>query len=85
MEIIKRAFKRTISWTKHRSEITTQTNNNNLGYLTDLTFMKINRLFVLSFKNDNDDPSRNSFDERYMPLLEIKDFNAWIDNKPFFN
>ena len=38
--------------------------------------MKINRLFVLAFKNDNDDPTTNSFDERYMPLLEIKDFNA---------
>ena len=30
-------------------------------------------------------PTRNSFDEYYMPLVEIKDFNALINNKPFFD
>ena len=42
-------------------------------------------LFVLSFKNDNDDPKRKSFDKYYMPLVEMKDFNALIDNKSFFD
>ena len=41
-----------------------------------LAFRNINRLFVLSFKNGDDDPKKNSFDEYYMPLIEIKDFNA---------
>ena len=45
----------------------------------------INRLFVLSFENDNDDPTRNSFDAYYMQLVEIKDFNSLIDNEPFFD
>ena len=35
-------------------------------------------MFDLSFKNGNDDLTRDSFDECYMPLVEIKDFNAWI-------
>ena len=47
--------------------------------------MNINRLFVLSFRNDDDGPTGNSFVEYYMPLVEIKDFNALIDNKPFFD
>ena len=46
-------------------------------------YLNINRLFVLSFKNGNDDPMRDSFDNYYIPLGEIKDFNALIDNKPF--
>ena len=46
--------------------------------------MNINRLFALSFKKGNNDPARNSFDKYYMPLVEIKGFNALIDNKPFF-
>ena len=54
-ENIKQGFKRTISWNKYRSETTTQTENDNLDYLTDSTFRNINKLFVLSFKNDNDD------------------------------
>ena len=83
LENIKQRFKRTIYWNKYRSEITTQPKNNNLNYLIDPTFRNINRLFVLSFKNCNDDPTRNSFDNYYIPLVEIKDCKALIDNKPF--
>ena len=42
-------------------------------------------MFVLSFKNGNDDPTRDSFDKYYVSLVEVKDFNALIDNKPFFD
>ena len=41
-------------------------------------------MLVVSFKNGDNDPTRNSFDKYYMPLVEIKDFHALIDNKPFF-
>ena len=85
LENIKQVFKRTISWSKYGSEITTQTKNNNLNYLIDLAFRDISRLFALSFKNGNDDPTRNYFYKHYMPLAEIKYFNALIDNKPFFD
>ena len=85
LENIKQGFKRTISWSKYRSEITIQPKNNNLDYRIDPKFRNINRLLVLSFKNGNDDPMRLSFDKYCMPLVEIKDFNALIDNKPFFD
>ena len=42
-------------------------------------------MFVLLFKNGDDNPTRDSFDKYYIPLVEIKDFNAFIDNKPFFD
>ena len=42
-------------------------------------------MFVPSFNNGNNDPSRGSFEKYYMPLVEIKDFNTLIDNKPFFD
>ena len=42
-------------------------------------------MFVLSFKNGNDDPTRDSFDKYYISLVEVKDFYALIDNKPFFD
>ena len=42
-------------------------------------------MFLLSFKNGDDDPNRNCFNEDYMPLVEIKDFNALIDNKLLFD
>ena len=51
--------------------------------MIDPTFRNINTLFVLSFKNDSNDPIRNSFGQYYMPLVEIPDFNLLIDNNHF--
>ena len=42
-------------------------------------------MFVLLFKNGNNDPTRDSFAKYYMSLVEIKDSNVLIDNKPFFD
>ena len=49
LEQLKSGFKRTVKWNKYRSQMTIQSNNNNLNYLIDPTFTKVNRLFVLSF------------------------------------
>ena len=58
LEQLKTGFKRTIKWNKYRSDMTKQTKTNNLNYLIDLTFNKVNRLFVLSFENGD---GRTSF------------------------
>ena len=58
-----------------------QTANNNLNYLIDPTFSNANRLFVVSFENEED---RTSFSNYYVPKVEIKDYNVIIDGKPFF-
>ena len=62
--------------------MTNQTKTNNLNYLIDPTFNKVNRLFVLSFENEED---RTSFSKYYVPKVEIKDFNVLIDEKGFFD
>ena len=85
LENIKQEFKRTILWNKYRSEVTTQPKNNNLDYLINPAFRNINWLLALSFKNGNVVPTRNLFDKYNLPLVEIKEFNALIDNKPFFD
>ena len=36
-------------------------------------------------KNGNNDPTRYPFNKCHTPLVEIKDFNASIDNKTFFD
>ena len=58
LEQLKSRFKRTIKWNKYRSEMTNQNKTNHLNNLIDLTFTKVNRLFVLSFENEED---RTSF------------------------
>ena len=58
-----------------------QTKNNNLNYLIDLPFTKVNRLFIFSLENEND---RTSFSKCYIPKVEIKNFNVLSDGNPFF-
>ena len=82
LEQLKSGFKRTIKWNKYRSEMTNQTKTYNLNYLIDLTFNKVNRLFVLSFEKEED---RTYFSKYYTPKVEIKDFNVLIDGKSFFD
>ena len=59
-----------------------QTKTNNLNYLIDPTFNKVNILFVLSFENEDD---RTSFSKYYTSIVKIKDFSVLIDGKSFFD
>ena len=86
LENVNQGFKKIISWKKYRSKIKTQTESNNVYYLFDPTFRNINRLFEVGnslffiqsfiqnplFKNDNDDPIRDSFDKYHIPLVKSK-------------
>ena len=84
LEHLNQGFERAISWKKYRVEITTQPKNNNLDYMINPTFRNIIRLFVQLLKVANNDAAVNCFIKYYMPLLEIKDFNASIDKKTTF-
>ena len=82
LEQLKTGFKRTIRWNKYRSEMFNQTKPNNLNYLIDPIFSKANRLFILSFENEDDG---TSFSKYYTPNIEIKYFNILTDGKSFFD
>ena len=89
LEQLKSGFKKPVKSNKYRSEMTTQSNNNNLNYLIDPAFTKVSRLFVLSFerieeKNVQKDHS-DSVPHCYVPNVEIKGFNVLIDGKSFFD
>ena len=81
-EQLKTGFEGTIRWNKYRSEMSNQNKNNNLNYLIDPTFSRVNRLFVLSLENEGD---RTSLSKYYTPSVEIKDFNVLIDEKSLFD
>ena len=65
--------------------MTIQPQNSNLNYLIDPTFTNVNSLFVLSFTRNNAGNNRDSFSHYYVPNVEMKDFNVWIDGKSFFD
>ena len=89
LEQLKTGFKRNVKLNKYRSQMTIQSNNNNLNYLIYPTFTKVNRLCVLSFainagENNTTKDRRDFFSHYYVPNDEIKDFNVLICGKSFF-
>ena len=66
-----------------------QSNNNNLNYLTDPAFTKVNRLLFLSFERIEENYVKkdhgDSFSHYFVPNVEVKVFNILIDGKSFFD
>ena len=61
LEQLKSGFKKTVKWNKYRSQMTIQSNKNNLNYLIDPAFTKDNSLFALSFARNAAGDQRDSF------------------------
>ena len=70
LEQLKAGFKRTIKWSKYRSQMTVQPQNDNLNYLIDPTFTNVNRFFLLSFTRDNAGDNRDSFSTIMYQILK---------------
>ena len=82
LQQLKSGFKRTINWNKYESSVKTFAQNRYLNYLINPSFQGVNRLFVLSFENENDRTSHSTY---YLPKVEIKDYNVMIDDRTFFD
>ena len=79
---LKSGFERVINWNKYLSKPELLAQNPNLNHLVEPSFQGVNRLFVLAFENDYD---RTSYDEYYLPRVEIKDYNALINGENVFD
>ena len=82
LQQLKSGFKRTIKWNKYESNIKTFAQKKYLNHLINPSFQGVNRLFVLSFENENDRTSHSTY---YLPNVEIKDYNVMIHGRHFFH
>ena len=73
LQQLKSGFKRTINWNKYESSVFTR--NRYLNYLINSSFEGVNKLFVLSFENENERTSHSTY---YILKIEIKDYNVMI-------
>ena len=78
---LKSGFKRTISWNKYLANPELLAQIANLNHLIEPSFQGVYRLFVLAFEND----AQKISDKRYIPNVEIKDYNVMIDGKNVFD
>ena len=53
LQELKYGFKRTINWNKYQSDPKTYAQNRYLNHLVDLSFQGVNRVFVLSFEDED--------------------------------
>ena len=79
---MKSGFKRTVSWNQYQSEPNTYAQNRYLNHLTNPSFQGANRLFVLSFENEDDTKSHST---HYLSKVEIANYHVMIDDKNFFD
>ena len=82
LQQLKSGFKRTINWNKYESSIKTFAQNRYLNYLINPSFQGVNRIFVLSFENENDRTSHSTY---FLPKVKLKDYNIMTDDKNFFD
>ena len=79
---LKSGFKRTINWNKYQPNIKTFAKNRYLNHLLNSSFRGVSRVFVLSFKNENDRASHSTY---HLPKVEINDYNVMIHDKNVFD
>ena len=79
LQQLKSGFRRTTNWNKYQSDPKIYTQNRYLNHLVNLSFQGVNRLFVLSFENENDRTSHLTY---YFQKIK-KDYNVMIDGKIF--
>ena len=77
LQQLKSGFKRTINWNKYQSEASNEDQNWYLDFLNSPSFHGVNKLFVLSFENENGTTGWTGY---YLPKVEIKDYNVKIDD-----
>ena len=82
LQQLKSGFEKTISWKKYESSIKTLAQNRYLNYLINPSFQGMNRIFILSFENENDRTSHSTY---YLPKVEIKYYIIMIDSRNFFD
>ena len=71
-----------MNWNKYESDLKTFAQNRYLNHLINPSFQGLNRLFVLSFENED---GRTSHWTYYLPKVEIKDYNVMLDGRKFFD
>ena len=82
LQQLKSCFKRIINWNKCESSVKTFAQNKYLNYLINPSFQGVSRLFVLSFKDEDDRISHSTY---YLPKVELKDYTVMIEGRKFFD
>ena len=86
-----KGFQRSIYWNEYLIKETNQNVHANVykTFNVDPSFQGVNRLFVMAFRYNNANrdnyANRDNHQRYYLPRVDIKDYNAIIDGRNFYD
>ena len=82
-----KGFQRSIYWNEYKSKEKDEDANANIfKYITlDPSFQGFNRLFVMAFNRENNQPTRNGQQKYYLPTIDLKKCSVIIDGRNFYD
>ena len=82
-----KGFQRSIYWNEYKTkEINQDADANVFKYINlDPSFQGVNRLFVMTYKRANGEPTRNGQQKYYLPRIDLEKYNVIIDGRNFYD
>ena len=82
-----KGFQRSIYWNEYKTKEQTENAGANVfKYLNlDPSFQGVNRLFVMAYNGEDDEPTRDGRTKYYLPRIDLKKYNVIIDGRNFYD
>ena len=82
-----KCFQRSIYWNEYKTkEMSENGDDNVVKYISlDHSFQGVNRLFIMAYSREADQPDRNSQQKYYLPRIDFKKYNFIIDGRNFYD
>ena len=83
-KLLSKGFGRSVYWNKYKSKSANKNTTNEYRYFLESNFVRVNRLFVLVFSNQDADHERFKSKRYYLPKGKIKNYNFIINRKSLY-
>ena len=82
-----KGFQRSIYWNEYKTkEQNEDANNNVFKYIKlDPSFQGVNRLLVMAYNREANQPARDGRTKYYLPRIDFKKYNVIIDGRNFYD
>ena len=84
-KLLSEAFQRSDYWNKYKTKSRNKNTASEYRYLLKSNFVRVNKLFVLVYSNQNDNSKRFKAKRYYLPKGMINNFNVIINAKNFYD
>ena len=82
-----KGFQRPIYWNEYKTNAQDENANNNVfKYINlDPSFQGVNRLFVMAYNREANQPTRDGRRKYYLPRIDLNKYNVIIDRRNFYD